>query len=134
MDYRTLRTLGSRSKLFEWIFDSKTGLEIVRQFSTGPRVDTFSIDEIKQIIKFATSNENIPLANNVEKIHQGTEKIGLGSFIYNHLKEDLIKAQAASQLATIFVKTGIFDYNGATRNMEFWIKNNDWQLLLMNGE
>ena len=134
MKHRTLRTLGDKSKLFTWLFDSKKGLTIHRQFSNGDRVDIFSTNEIEQIIQFTISNGNVPLANNVDKIHKETENIGLGTFIYNHLDKDLIKAQAASQLAAILVKTGIYDYNGRTRNMEFWIKSSDWQSLLMNVE
>lgn len=134
MNYRTFRTLGSKSKLFEWMFDSKIGLKIVRQFSTGERIDIFSTNELEQIIQFTIKNGNMPLANNVVKIHNGTEKKGLGSFIYNQFDKDINKAQAASQLAAILVNTGIYDYNGVTRNMEFWIKNSDWQLLLMNNQ
>ena len=132
MNYRTLRTLGAKGKSFKWIFDSRNGITIRRQFSIGDRVDIFSRNEIEQIIQFTINNGNIPLANNVEKIYKGTEKIGLGSFIYNQFTKDISKAQAASQLATILVKTGIYDYNGLMRNMEFWIKNSDWQFLLMN--
>ena len=134
MNYITFRTLGAKGKLFKWMFDPKIGLKIYRQFSNGERVDTFSINEIEQIIQFTLSNGNVPLANSVDKMHKGTEKIGLGSFIYKHFDKDITKAQAASQLAAILVKTGIFDFNGVTRNMEFWIKNKDWQLLLVNGE
>jgi hypothetical protein len=132
MNYRTLRTLGAKSKLFKWIFDPKNGITIRRQFTNGDRVDIFSINEIEQIIQFTIKNGNIPLANSVEKINAGVEKIGLGSFIYNQFTKDINKAQAASQLAAILVKTGIYDYNGLMRNMEFWIKNSDWQPLLLN--
>lgn len=113
------------------MFNPEKGLTIYRQFSTGDRIDVFSINELDQIIQFTISNGNVPLANSVSKIHQGIERIGLGSFVYGQLDKDIVKAQATSQLAAIFVHSGVYEYNGLTRNMEFWIKNSDWQLLLM---
>lgn len=132
MKYHTTRTLSTKSKLFKWTFNWIDGLTIYRHFSNEERKDIFSINELKQIIQFTIENGRVPLANNVEKIHQGTEKKGLGSFIYSHFGKDITKAQAASQLAGILVHVGIYEYNGAARNMEFWINNDDLELLLMN--
>ncbi len=134
MNYNINRTLSSKSKSFKWTFNEKNGLKIYRQFSNKERIDIFSINELEQIIQFTIKNGKVPLANSVDKIHQGTEKNGIGSFIYKHIKKDTIKAQAASQLAAILVYTGIFEYNGTTKNMEFWIKNSDLKLLFMDDQ
>lgn len=134
MNYHTNRTLSTKSKPFKWTFNWINGLTIYRQFSNKDRIDVFSTNELEQIIQFTFRNGKVPLANNVDKIYQGTEKKGLGSFIYYHFDKDIIKAQAASQLAAILVHTGIYEYNGATINMEFWINNGDLKLLLMNDQ
>lgn len=134
MNYHTTKTLSSKSKSFKWTFNQLNGLTIYREFSNGDRKDVFSINELEQVIQFTIRNGKISLANNVEKIHNGIEKKGLGSFIYKQFDKDVIKAQAASQLAAILVHTGIYEYNGLTKNMEFWVKNSELTLLLMNDQ
>ena len=130
MKYISHRTLGAKSKVFKWAIVPEEGLTIYRQFSTGEQVDVFSLNEIEQIIHFAAKKGIVPLANNVEKLHRGTEKVGLGSFVYNNVDKDIYKAQAMSQFAAIMVHSGVFGYNGAMRNMEFWVKDEDWQASL----
>lgn len=129
MNYISHRTLGSKSKVFKWAIVPEEGLTIYRQFSTGEQVDVFSLNEIEQIIHFAANKGIVPLANNVEKLHRGTEKVGLGSYIYS-LEKSISKAQAMSQFAAIMVHSGVFGYNGAMRNMEFWVKDEDWKASL----
>ncbi len=67
-----------------------------------------------------------------DKMHKETEIEGLGSFAYRNIDKNTTKAQAMSQFAAIMVHANIFDYNGAEKNMEFWIKNIDWQTQLIN--
>ena len=53
-----------------------------------------------------------PLANNVEKLANGTEKHGLGRFLYEQLGRDTAGAQLAGQLGVILTSAGVWDYHG----------------------
>ncbi|MNN67282.1 hypothetical protein D3C81_1829080 [compost metagenome] len=57
----------------------------------------------------------------------GTEKDGLGKFIFEELKRDISSAQASSQLIAIFYDAGIIYTNEKVKGIKFWIKDEDWK-------
>ena len=125
-------TLGGKHKSFWWKINKDYSLEIIRKFNSGNGkiiFETFTEQEIQEIQKFINHNK-IPLANNVQKLTNGTEKEGLGKFLYEKLNKNTTQAQLASHISTIFYYSGIWDYNGRKRNMLFWKKSEDWKNLL----
>lgn len=118
-------TLGGKGKPFKWKLVQDLGLIINREFKSGSRTDQLTIKDVEKIIQYVADKEKVALANSVEKLGNGTEKDGLGKFIYDNIKAETSLAQVSSQIASIFVEKGIFSYNGKERNMEFWIKNID---------
>ncbi|RLA73625.1 MAG: hypothetical protein DRG30_06035 [Epsilonproteobacteria bacterium] len=125
-------TLGGKHKRFWWKIDENCSITIIRKFNSGSgkiTLDIFTEKEIENIQQFINGNK-IPLANNVEKIKDGTEKEGLGRFLYEQLNKNTTQAQLASHISAIFYYAGIWDYNRQVRNMLFWNKSKDWKNLI----
>lgn len=122
-------TLGGKQKSFWWKLDINGSLTITRQFKTKLSSTTFSKSEIDAIQKYM-GNQEVPLANNVQKLSNGTEQNGLGRFIYDDLDKNTTEAQLASHISAIFVASGIWKWNGARRNMRFAKEEDGWRDLL----
>lgn len=117
----------SAEKPFLWFYDGER-IIIKRKFKNNPEfINIFSNDEIEKLILYIKQNSRVALANSVTKVQDGTEKDGIGKFIYNNINKDSSKQQAASQLVTIFYNADILLYNNKKKNMEFWINNINWK-------
>lgn len=127
MEWKNGLTLSPKGKEFKWRYSKSDGLVITRTFKSGNNKTEFSNEDIDKIINYIKEKGIVPLANNVEKLSNGTEKEGIGSFIYQNISSDTTNAQAASQLASILYNTGVLGYNGAARGMEFWILEENWK-------
>jgi hypothetical protein len=118
-------TLGGKAKPFRWKVDEVGDLLIERKFdlksSPEPTVHytKFSVEEIQAIAIYVEQNGWTDLANNISKLGNGTEKEGIGKFLYNDLNCDITKCQASSQLSAIFTHAGIWEHNGKSRSMQF---------------
>lgn len=66
------------------------------------------------------------LANNAEKLYTGTEKDGIGKFLYR-LRQEVPYAQLSSQLAAIFYHSEVWVWNEQKRGMKFILLSGDWQ-------
>lgn len=82
-------TLGGRAKEFEWNYDGQK-IIINRKFG---RLDNnirseFTNNEIYLILSYIKNNGKVNLANSVSKLQDGTEKDGIGKFIYMKIKSD----------------------------------------------
>jgi 3-oxoacyl-ACP reductase-like protein len=117
----------SGKKNFKWEYSKNSGLKIVREFQAGEHIDEFSNQDIDSIINYVNEKQRVPLGNNVEKLGKGIEKEGLGTFVYEYIKSDRAFAQSMSQFVSIMVNIGVFGFNGALKNMEFWIMDSDWR-------
>jgi len=125
-------TLGGKHKIFWWRLKENYSLEIIRKFNadTGKiNSSIFTEKEIDKIQEFINGNK-IPLANNVQKLQNGTEKEGLGKFLYENLDKNTTEAQLASHISAIFYYSGIWDYNEKKKGMLFWRKTMSWKSLL----
>ncbi len=121
-------TLG-HGGLFNWLIDAAGSIEIRRRFVGGQvTVNIYSKDELEQLNAFVAEREWAALANDVEKLHHGTEKEGLGQFLKEVLGMSVAAAQGASQLAAIFVKAGVWEDNGRKRGMAFRCVESAWQV------
>ena len=119
-----LYTLGGKKKRFWFKLEPDKSITIARRFNhksgLTKSIYTISKSEINSIHSYL-NNGNAPLANNVHKLANGTEKEGIGKFLYEQLDwKSTTKCQLASQLASIFFYAGIWGYNGNSRGMEFW--------------
>ncbi|MFD3157357.1 hypothetical protein ACFIJ5_10920 [Haloimpatiens sp. FM7330] len=128
MNWYKLHTLGNKHKEFEWTYSSLDCLKIKRVFKNNPLVITqFSDLEIEKILNYIFINKELPLANSVHKLSNGTEIDGIGSFIYNNISRDTTDAQASSQFVALFTKLKILGYNQKPIGMRFWLLNIDWK-------
>lgn len=127
MEWEMGLTLSPKQKEFKWRYSKSDGIVITRTFKSGTNKTEFSNEDIDKIINFIKEKGIVPLANNVEKLANGTEKEGIGSFIYQNISSDMANAQAASQLVSILYNVGVLGYNGAARGMEFWALEENWK-------
>jgi len=99
-------TLGGKAKSFRWAVDQDCAVKIQRIFKTksgrseNNRIITKT--ELDSINAYLSENEWIPLANNVEKLRNGTEKEGIGKFLYTELGWSEVDSQLASHLGALF--------------------------------
>lgn len=66
------------------------------------------------------------LANNASKLCMGTEKEGIGKFLYK-LRPDIPYAQLSSHLGAIFYFSEVWKWNEQKRGMKFLLLSEDWQ-------
>jgi len=126
-------TLGGKEKSFLWSYDGER--IVIRKKINGVRKESeisYLNNELEKIMLYIKQGERISLANNVAKLKNGTEKEGIGHYIYNYLERKIDKAQSASQLVAIMVKANVLGYNEAKKNMEFWINDMNWRERMLN--
>lgn len=124
-------TLGAKNKEFEWTYSTSDGITIFRDFKNGSNKVVFTNDDIEKMLKYIEFKKEVELANSVTKLLYGTEKDGIGKFIYENIDKNTTTAQAASQLVAIFYKAGILGYNQKPRGMKFWLECNEWEKQLL---
>lgn len=66
------------------------------------------------------------LANDAAKLYMGTEKEGIGKFLYR-LRPEVTYAQLSSQLASIFYHSEVWEWNEQKRGMKFLLLPGSWQ-------
>lgn len=66
------------------------------------------------------------LANDAAKLCMGTEKDGIGKFLYK-LRPEVSYAQLSSQLGAIFYQAGVWEWNEQKRGMKFLLLSENWQ-------
>ena len=120
-DFVRSNTLGS-AKNFWWILDDDCKIIVLRQFNMKstkqPHETIISSDIIQHLIDLLPNDEWFPLANNVEKLSNGTEVEGIGKILYDQ-GFNTTDCQTASHLGTIFYQAGIWLYNGKLNGIKF---------------
>ena len=110
-------TRGGKAKTFAWHFDATTeSIQIDRGFGNPVVFTAELLFSVIHDLYDHFGSDWYPLANNVEKIGNGTEIRGLGSSIYSVTK-DTANAMAASQLGVILEKLGIFEWNNKVKGI-----------------
>lgn len=122
------RTLGAKHKVFSWRIDNRGNLFIKRKFRSNrfPRIDKISCRHLERLCEFMQDGEWKALANGAAKLCMGTEKDGIGKFLYK-LRPEVSYAQLSSQLAAIFYQAGVWEWNEQDRGMEFLLHSENWQ-------
>ncbi|MBU3144608.1 hypothetical protein [Clostridium sp. CF012] len=125
-------TLGGKEKYFWWLYDGEK-ITIKRKIKNNPDCITqLSNNQVDMLMLYIKQSGRTPLANSMTKIEDGTEKDGIGKYIYNDIIKDKRVAQSASQLVSIFHRINVLHYNGKKRNMEFWINNMNWKEIILS--
>ncbi len=107
------KTHGGRAKQFEWFFQKD---HVIIENENG-KTHEYSVDEIIEILTNLLEEfgqEWIPLANNVQKMYEGTEISGFGSTIYSLCPGDVFHAQGASYLGVVLEEAGLLEWNGVS--------------------
>jgi hypothetical protein len=121
-------TLGVKQKVFSWRIDGSGNIFIKRKFRRArfPRIDKISCSHLDKLCRFMEDMEWKDLSNDAAKLYMGTEKDGIGKFIYR-LRPEVPYAQLSSQLAAIFYHSEVWKWNERKRGMKFLLLSGDWQ-------
>lgn len=121
-------TLGIKQKAFSWRIDGSGNLFIKRRFRRArfPRIDKVSCSHLDKLGRFMEDMEWKDLANDAAKLYMGTEKNGIGKFMYR-LRPEVPYAQLSSQLATIFYYSEVWKWNERKMGMKFLLLSGNWQ-------
>ena len=95
------------------------------------RQDRFSASEIRFILRAIRERFGagfFPLANNVEKLGNGTEQMGLGRIVLEHESSDVTHAQASSYLGVVLEEGGYLRWNGRHSGIEWRLLDTDFEL------
>ena len=93
------------------------------------KIHEYSVHEIENILKnlkVRFGNGFFPLANNVEKLHKGSERLGLGRMILEQRPADIYHAQGSSYLGVVMEECGYFEWNGIRRGIEWCLIDSDF--------
>ncbi|WP_343766563.1 hypothetical protein [Clostridium malenominatum] len=122
----------AEEKTFLWSYDGQK-IVVLKEFKSGKEYKyVFSNSEINKILSYIEKSGKVSLANSVSKLQDGTEKEGIGKYIYDNINKDSGVAQTASQLVAIFYNANVLYYNNKKKGMEFWINNINWQERILN--
>ena len=119
----------SRRKQFDWHFDAIS--KKVRVKNEDDREHSYSVQEIHFILgrlHKEFGNKYFPLANNVEYLGDGTEKMGLGVIILQQADSNVSHAQGSSYLGVVLEECGYFTWNGKNRGIEWRLIETDFSL------
>ncbi len=118
----------AKDKPFYWKIDDAGNIYIKRKFKHAKDYleQKLSNQELNKLDEFMSDREWKSLANSVSKLGTGTEKSGVGWFLYHQLGMDGTAAQLSSQLGTIFTNSGAWLYNGKKKNIEFKKNTENW--------
>lgn len=121
-------TLGTKEKVFSWRIDSRGNIFIKRKFRNDlfPRIDKISCSNLDKLQGFMKDREWKDLANDAAKLYLGTEKDGIGKFLYR-LRPEVPYAQLSSQLGAIFYHSEVWEWNEQKRGMKFLLLPGNWQ-------
>ncbi len=124
-------TLG-KGNVFWWAIDPEGNITIERKFKNESTESTIIRNiEVNKIFEYV-EEEWVSLANNVEKLRKGTEKEGIGKFMYEVLRWNETDCQLSGHLGAIFTKTGVWDHNGMKRGIMFRRKLPYWKESLLD--
>jgi len=92
------------------------------------RIHKYPVDEIISVLEWLYDKFGsnwFPLANNVQKLGNGSEKLGLGVSILNQSPGNITHAQGSSYLGVVLNHIGIFRWNERRKGIK-------WQILISN--
>jgi hypothetical protein len=121
--------VAAKAKRFDWYFDAH--LKKVRIENENGREHAYSIQEIQSILT-GLHNEfrdgYFPLANNVERLSNGTERQGFGMVILKQENSNVLHAQGASYLGVVLEECGYLVWNRKHLGIEWQIIDTDFSM------
>ncbi len=119
----------TKRKQFTWHFDANS--HKVRIENEDGRKHSYSVQEIHSILtrlhdKFG--DRYFPLANNVEWLSKGTEKLGLGTIILEQENSDVSHAQGSSYLGVVLEECGYLAWNEKHTRIKWRLVDTDFSL------
>ncbi|WP_321429134.1 hypothetical protein [uncultured Methanolobus sp.] len=115
----------SHQKPFYWKVDGEHNIFIRRKFKHW-KPEKVSADVLYRLNDYMANGSWKYLANNVQKLGNGTEIEGLGSFLYR-INPDTSFAQLSSHLGAIFTNADVWECNKSERKMKFRLSDNKWE-------
>ncbi|MDU5081216.1 hypothetical protein [uncultured Tissierella sp.] len=127
----------SEEKPFLWDYDGEkifiSKIFISKNDKNGKEhTFDFTNAQIDGLLLYIKKKGRVPLGNSVSKVKDGTEKDGIGSYLYNNIKQDTTFQQTSSQLVSIWCDIGVLHYNNRKKGMEFWINDMNWREMLLD--
>jgi hypothetical protein len=111
---------GGKAKRFNWVLQD----DYVKIKNENGRQEEYPLGEIFDVMNWLKEKFGLswfPLANNVEKLGQGTEVDGLGVAILRQRPRDISHAQGASYLGVVLEHVGILEWNSKQRGIQWRI-------------
>ena len=114
----------SQHKTFYWKIDGAHNIYIRRKFKQWVP-EKVNADALYRLNSYMSNGSWKYLANNVQKLYNGTEMEGLGSFLYR-INQNTSFAQLSSHLSAIFTKANVWECDRSEGKMKFQLINNNW--------
>jgi len=111
-----LQTRGGRAIKFNYEYTNAC-ISIINEKGRVDHFENNKTEEILTSLYHQFGNDWFPLANNVERLGNGTEIPGLGRTILDAYPCNIEQAQAASYLGPIMEDMGLFEWNGKARGI-----------------
>jgi len=111
---------GRKAKRFNWGFQD----DYVKIKNENGRQEKYPVGEIFDLMNWLMEKFCLswfPLANNVEKLGQGTEVDGLGVAILRQRPRNITHAQGASYLGVVLEHVGMLEWNNKQRGIQWRI-------------
>ena len=115
-----------KRKEFVWRLDA-TSETVIIENEKGRKL-TYTVGEVREILlalRRQFGADFFPLANNVERLGNGTERPGLGTTMLDLLGNNVAKAQGASYLGVVLEEIGFLSWNGHHRGIEWRLVDTD---------
>lgn len=126
-EWRAGVTQGGRQREFQWRIDDDRQVLLLKRFTKPEQFAVSGLFLLVHRIYDEFGFDWFPLANNVTKLMDGTEKLGLGVMIHEIFRnvskgKSVSNGQAASQIGVILQYIGIFESNNLMRGIEWRLR------------
>lgn len=122
----------SEEKPFLWDYDGEKIFISKKDKNQNEYTFNFTNIQIDGLLLYIKNKGRVPLANSVSKIKDGTEKDGIGTYLYNNIRQDTTFQQTSSQLVSILCNVNVLHYNNKKKGMVFWINDMNWRERLLD--
>ena len=116
-----------RRRRFVWHFDN--GRKLLHIRNEDDLEHEYSLEEVQAILRMLYSHfrmDYFPLANNVERLGNGTEQMGLGVAILEQEDDNVPHAQGASYLGVVLDECGYLEWNQRHSGIQWRIVDTDF--------
>lgn len=119
----------AKGKHFNWHFDDDSNQVLIK--NENGKEHAYSVKEIQTVLRAVYrefKSDYFPLANNVERLSNGTEKIGLGKLILELEESNIHHAQGSSYLGVVLEECEYFVWNGQHMGIEWRLEDTNFSL------